>query len=66
MIKLGSYFDEYYQQINKEIHKQLSFEDFKCFENEFNINSTINIQGLSSLQHFLLNNYDIIKILYKM
>ena len=63
MINLGSYFDEYYQQKNKEIHKQLSFEDFKCFENEFNIDSIINIQGLPSLQYFLLNNYDNIKIL---
>ena len=68
IIDLGFYFDNYkkYKE-NKEKNNdiKLTFDDFKCLKDEFNINSIKNIKNFPSFQYFLLNNYDNIQYLLK-
>ena len=65
MIQLGTYFDEYTEKKKEDKDKELTFEDFKCFEQEFNLNSILQINNLPSFQYFLLKNYNNIEILLK-
>ena len=64
LIKLGKYFDEYkfqkeqIEKINNENNKKLTFEDFECFKNKFDINSILKIKNMPSFQYFLINNYN--------
>ena len=71
IINLGIYFDKY--RMNKEevekkniqIKKKLSFEDFECLKDEFNVNSILSIKNFPSYQYFLLNNYSNIELLLR-
>ena len=72
LIKLGKYFDEYkvqneqIEKMNNENNKKLTFEDFECFKNKFDINSILKIKNMPSFQYFLLNNYNNIEKLLQM
>ena len=71
IINLGIYFDKY--RMNKEeaekkniqIKKKLSFEDFECLKDQFNVNSIMRIKNFPSYQYFLLNNYSNMELLLK-
>ena len=59
-INLGSYLDKY--KINKP---NITFEDFICFKDEFDLNSIRKINNMPSFQYFLIKNYNNIEKLLK-
>ena len=71
LINLGIYFDKYrmnkeeFEKKNSDFKKKLTFNDFECFKDKFDIKSIMNIKNFPSFQYFLLNNYNNIEILLK-
>ena len=71
LINLGIYFDKYrmnkeeLEKNNSDLKKNLTFNDFECFKDKFDIKSIMNIKNLPSFQYFLLINYNNIEILLK-